>query len=54
MERLLLLWDDLDDVTAAFRHIARSAIDEAIAAVPSIATLAAALVAFFVGGASRA
>jgi len=53
MERLLLLWDDLDDVTAAFRHIARSAIDEAIAAAPPIATLAAALIAFFVGGASR-
>jgi hypothetical protein len=28
MEFLLLLWDDLDDLTAACRHVTFSAVDE--------------------------
>jgi hypothetical protein len=28
MERLLLLWDEIDDLTAAVRHLARSAFEE--------------------------
>jgi hypothetical protein len=28
MERFLLLWDDLDDLSAACRHVTFSAIDE--------------------------
>jgi hypothetical protein len=28
MERFLLLWDDLDDISAACRHVTVSAMDE--------------------------
>jgi hypothetical protein len=28
MERFLLIWDDLDDISAACRHVTFSAIDE--------------------------
>jgi hypothetical protein len=53
MERLLLLWDDLDDLTAAFRHVATSALDEAVAAAAPIATVTTSLIAFLLGAASR-
>ncbi len=29
MERIMLWWDDLDDVTAALRHVLRTALAEA-------------------------
>ncbi len=37
MERLLLLWDDLDDIICACRHVAASAVEE-------VATVSAPLV----------
>ena len=45
MEFLLLLWDDLDDVSAACRHVALATVDE-IAEVPG--ALTAAVTAFTV------
>jgi len=33
MERLLLLWDDLDDFVGACRHVATSAAEEVAASV---------------------
>ena len=45
MEFLLLLWDDLDDVTAACRHITRATVDE-MAQLPG--TVTTALTAFAV------
>ena len=34
MERLLLLWDELDDLTGAVRHLARAALEEVRAFPP--------------------
>ena len=46
MEFLAYLWDDLDDVAGAFRHLATSAITETLAtAVPFIAAAAGMLLA---------
>jgi hypothetical protein len=33
MERMLLLWDELDDLTAAVRYLVRSALEE-VRAIP--------------------
>jgi len=49
MERLLLLWDDLDDMTAAVRHVAGAALEETVSAAEPVATVAFALVAFLLG-----
>jgi len=53
MERLLLLWDDLDDVTNAVRHVVGSALGEAAAVAGPVATVATALVGFLLGIAPR-
>jgi len=47
MERLLLLWDELDDLVCACRHIAASAVEE-VGAVSSqlMASVAATFTAF--------
>ncbi|MGB6605545.1 MAG: hypothetical protein WA747_10190 [Steroidobacteraceae bacterium] len=46
MEVLLLLWDELDDLTHACRHVATSAAVEALArAAPIVTAASAALLA---------
>ncbi len=48
MERLLLLWDELDDLACACRHLATSAVEEVGAAsAPVIAGLSAFAMWFF-------
>jgi len=47
MERLLLLWDELDDLACACRHLATSAVEE-VGAVPSqLTTAVSALLLWF-------
>jgi hypothetical protein len=43
VERLLLLWDELDDLAGACRHVALSAADELAGAAAPIAAAASAL-----------
>jgi hypothetical protein len=43
VERLLLLWDELDDWTSACRHVAVSAADEVVSLAAPLAALASAL-----------
>lgn len=44
MERLLLLWDELDDLSGAFGHLISSAADEMVAvAVPLAAAAGSAI-----------
>lgn len=54
MERFLLLWDDLDDLSAAARHLAGAALEEAVSTTAPIATVATALIAFVLGSLPRA
>ena len=45
MERLLLLWDDLDDFVGACRHVATSAAEEVATSVsPSLMAAVSAIV----------
>jgi hypothetical protein len=43
VERLLLLWDELDDIVGACRHIALSTADEVVSLAAPIAAAASAL-----------
>ena len=43
MERLLLLWDEFDDLVGALRHVASSAADEVASVAAPIAAAASAL-----------
>jgi hypothetical protein len=45
VERLLLLWDELDDLAGACRHVARSTADEVASLAAPIAAAASALTA---------
>jgi hypothetical protein len=45
VERLLQLWDELDDVIGACRHVALSAADEVASIAAPIAAVASALTA---------
>jgi hypothetical protein len=48
MERLLLLWDDLDDFACACRHVAASAAQEVVAvSAPMASTVAAVFSSLF-------
>ncbi len=49
MERLLLLWDELDDLVSACRHVAVSAADEIVSLAVPIAAAATALGAGLLG-----
>jgi hypothetical protein len=43
MEFMLLLWDELDDLTGACRHLVTSAADEVVSVVIPLAAAASAL-----------
>lgn len=43
MERLLLLWDELDDFTGLFRHVAASTADELVTLAAPLVTAASTL-----------
>ena len=43
MERLLLLWDELDDLAGACRHVAISTADEVVSLAVPLAAFASAL-----------
>jgi hypothetical protein len=45
VERLLHLWDELDDLAGALRHVASSAADEVASVAAPIAAAASALAA---------
>jgi hypothetical protein len=45
VERLLQLWDELDDLAGACRHVARSTADEVASLAAPIAAAASALTA---------
>ncbi len=49
MERLLLLWDELDDLTGVFRHVAASAAGELASLSAPVAAVASALGAGLLG-----
>jgi hypothetical protein len=44
MERLLLLWDELDDFAGTFRHLAASAVEEVGAVSAPVTAAVSALV----------
>jgi hypothetical protein len=48
MESLLLLWDELDDLTHACRHLATSAVDEVAGAAAPFAAIAPAILALLI------
>jgi hypothetical protein len=50
MERLLLLWDELDDLAWACRHVASSAANEVVGLGSPLASATAALSAGLVAG----
>ncbi|MGH8220181.1 MAG: hypothetical protein ACREUT_16700 [Steroidobacteraceae bacterium] len=43
MERLLLLWDELDDLAGACRHVAVATADEVVSLAAPLAAFASAL-----------
>ncbi|HUN76113.1 MAG TPA: hypothetical protein VMU40_16465 [Steroidobacteraceae bacterium] len=45
MERLLLLWDEMDDLAGTCRHVALSTVDEVASLAAPIAAAASALTA---------
>ena len=45
MERLLLLWDEVDDVLAVCRHVASSTAEEVVALAGPLTAVASALAA---------
>lgn len=49
MERLLLLWDELDDLVSACRHVAVSAADEVTGLAVPLAAAGSALGATLLG-----
>ncbi len=50
MERLLLLWDELDDLAHACRHLATSAVEEVGAASSQVTAAVSAFVLWFLRG----
>jgi hypothetical protein len=53
VERLLLLWDELDDIVAACRHVAVVTADEVVSLPAPIAAAATSLAAALLGLASH-
>lgn len=49
MERLLLLWDELDDIAAACRHVALVTADEVVSLGAPVAAVATSLGAALLG-----
>jgi hypothetical protein len=48
MERLLLLWDELDDFAGACRHLAASAVEEVGAASAPVTAAVSAVFLWFI------